>query len=296
VSVVVDLVDLPSLAVAHVEERRHASIRSDGDSRIDGIHVTGLGKELELDEFLSHASPVRRKSVVRCARRGGVKVGNAPGRLKRESITRISSGLARTAPRGIIVLATSCDRCDSRDRQTHGPFTAPGIMMPLLPWLQSLQTVPEPVPVWTEVMLRLLAATAAGSILGLNRELTQKPAGLRTHALVSLGSALVTVSALQLGVANNVTHADAASRVIQGVVAGIGFIGGGVILHADGRNVRGLTTAATIWVAAALGISCGIGQWHIAGMAAGIALAVLVLGQFVERGLHRHKADDEPPK
>ena len=169
-------------------------------------------------------------------------------------------------------------------------------MIPLLPWLQSLQTVPEPVPVWTEVMLRLLAATAAGSMLGLNRELTQKPAGLRTHALVALGAALVTVSALQLGVANDVTHADAASRVMQGIVAGIGFIGGGVILHQDGRNIQGLTTAATIWVAAALGISCGIGQWHIAGTAAGLALAVLVLGQFVEKVLHRHKADDELPQ
>jgi len=169
-------------------------------------------------------------------------------------------------------------------------------MMPLLPWLQSLQTVPEPVPVWTEVMLRLLAAMAAGSILGLNRELTQKPAGLRTHALVALGSALMTVSALQLGVANDVTHADAASRVMQGIVAGIGFIGGGVILHRDGRDIQGLTTAATIWVAAALGISCGIGQWHIAGMAAGLALAVLVLGQFVEKLLHRYKDDDEPPQ
>ena len=167
--------------------------------------------------------------------------------------------------------------------------------MPLLPWLQSLQTVPEPVPVWTEVMLRLLAATAAGSILGVNRELTQKPAGLRTHALVALGSALVTVSALQLGVTNDQTHADAASRAIQGVIAGIGFLGGGVILHADGRNVRGLTTAATIWVAAALGISCGIGQWHIAGMTAAVALVVLVFGQVVENALHRRRRDDKAP-
>ena len=168
--------------------------------------------------------------------------------------------------------------------------------MPLLPWLQSLQSVPEPVPVWTEVMLRLLAATTAGSIRGLHREITQKPAGLRTHALVALGSALVTVSALQLGVANNVTHADAASRVMQGIVAGVGFIGGGVILHEGDRNVRGLTTAATIWVAAALGISCGIGQWRVAGMAAGLALVVLVPGQFVERVLHRQQGDDEPPQ
>ena len=173
------------------------------------------------------------------------------------------------------------------------PMTLP--MVSLVSVLQSLQMLPEPVPVWTEVMLRLLAATAAGSILGLNRELTQKPAGLRTHALVALGAALVVVSALQLGVANDMTHADAASRVIQGVIAGIGFIGGGVILHADGQNVKGLTTAATIWVAAALGISCGIGQWRVAGMTAIIALILLVLGRPLEDLLHRVKRDNQPP-
>jgi len=154
--------------------------------------------------------------------------------------------------------------------------------------------VPDTVPDWSEAILRLLAATGIGGAIGLNRELTKKPAGLRTHALVALGAALVTVTALQLGVAGGQTHADAASRVIQGLIAGIGFIGGGVILHSEGRDVKGLTTAATIWVAAALGISCGIGQWHIAGMAAGLALAVLVLGRFVETALHRHRRTGEP--
>ena len=109
------------------------------------------------------------------------------------------------------------------------------------------------------------------------------------------GAALVVVSTLQLGVANDVTHADAASRVIQGVIAGIGFIGGGVILHADGQNVKGLTTAVTIWVAAALGISCGIGQWRVAGMTAIIALILLVLGRPLEDLLHRVKRDNQPP-
>jgi putative Mg2+ transporter-C (MgtC) family protein len=155
--------------------------------------------------------------------------------------------------------------------------------------------LPDPVPLWTEAIIRLLAATAAGGVIGLNRELTKKPAGLRTHALVALGAALVTVSALQLGVGAGSTHADAASRVIQGVIAGIGFLGGGVILHADGRNVKGLTTAATIWVAAALGISCGIGQWHVAGVTAGIALVILVVGRPIESALHRFQRPNEPP-
>jgi putative Mg2+ transporter-C (MgtC) family protein len=153
---------------------------------------------------------------------------------------------------------------------------------------------PDTIPTWNEVVLRLLAATGIGGAIGLNRELTKKPAGLRTHALVALGAALVTVSALQLGVSDDRTHADAVSRVIQGVIAGIGFLGGGVILHTDGRNVIGLTTAATIWVAAALGISCAIGQWRIAGIAAGIALVVLVLGRPVEAALHRRQHNDVP--
>ena len=155
--------------------------------------------------------------------------------------------------------------------------------------------LPEATPLWTEAMLRVLAATAAGGVIGLNRELTRKPAGLRRHALLALGAALVTVSALQLGVGPDRTHGDAASRVIQGVIAGIGFLGGGVFLHADGRNVKGLTTAATIWVAAALAISCGIGQWHIAGMTAGLALVILVVGRPIEAALHRYQKPDEPP-
>jgi len=152
-------------------------------------------------------------------------------------------------------------------------------------------TAPDDVLSWTDVVIRLLAATGIGGAIGLNRELTRKPAGLRTHALVALGAALATVSALQLGGPAGASHGDAASRVIQGIVAGVGFIGGGVILHSEGRNVFGLTTAATIWVAAALGISCAVGQWRVAGSAVLIALVVLVVGRGVEGALHRLKGD-----
>ena len=152
-------------------------------------------------------------------------------------------------------------------------------------------TAPYETLTWIDVVLRLLAATGIGGMIGLNRELTRKPAGLRTHALVALGSALATVSALQLGGPAGPTQGDSVARVIQGVVAGIGFIGGGVILHTEGRNVVGLTTAATIWVAAALGISCAVGQWRVAGSAVLIALGVLVVGRGVESALHRIKGD-----
>jgi putative Mg2+ transporter-C (MgtC) family protein len=149
---------------------------------------------------------------------------------------------------------------------------------------------------WTDVVIRLLAATGIGGMIGLNRELTRKPAGLRTHALVALGSGLAIVSAMPVGAPMDARHVDAVARVIQGVIAGIGFLGGGVILHRQGRNVEGLTTAATIWVAAALGISCGVGQWRVAGSAVLIALVVLVIGRGVESALHRIRGEGRDDK
>ena len=104
--------------------------------------------------------------------------------------------------------------------------------------------------------------------IGINRDLTHKPIGMRTLALVSLGAAAVTVASIQFSFMDN--HPDALSRVVQGVIqgimAGISFIGAGVILrdHKAGE-VTGLTTAATVWVTAALGIACGLGAWVIVG-------------------------------
>ena len=113
---------------------------------------------------------------------------------------------------------------------------------------------------WDDILLRLGAATLAGIAIGLNRDLQNKPIGMRTLALVSLGAATVTVAAIQFNVMSE--HPDALSRVVQGVIqgimAGISFIGAGVILRdAQARRVEGLTTAATVWVTAALGIACG---------------------------------------
>lgn len=132
----------------------------------------------------------------------------------------------------------------------------------------------------SDVALRLLAATAIGAAVGLDRELRRKAAGLRTHALVGLGASLLTVVVSGLGPANE--HIDAVSRVIQGIIAGVGFLGGGAILKSAGTNehemVHGITTAASIWVVAALGIACGAGQWIAAVVAAALTLIVLVLG------------------
>ena len=137
-------------------------------------------------------------------------------------------------------------------------------------------------------------ATLFGSILGLNRQLHRKPAGLRTHALVALGSALVCQAITRYAPADP----DATSRVLQGIVTGIGFVGAGVIMHHDNENrVEGLTTAASIWLAAMLGLSCGTGQVAEAAVALTIALLVLIVGGKLERGfarLLRNKVDNDP--
>lgn len=148
-----------------------------------------------------------------------------------------------------------------------------------------------------EHALRLVAATLLGMGLGLTRDLRGKPAGLRTMGLVSLGAAIMTSTALQLFPAS---EPDATSRVmqgvIQGVLTGIGFIGAGAVLH-DAREtrVRGLTTAATVWTAAALGVTCGIGAWAIVLIGAAIAFFVIVALQPLERWIERQAKKNEPP-
>jgi len=135
--------------------------------------------------------------------------------------------------------------------------------------------------------LRLALAAVLGGILGLNREMALKPAGMRTHALVSLGAALATITGLALTQAAG-DDAAAPSRIIQGIVAGIGFIGSGVILHRrDNYTVEGLTTAATIWVIAATGVAVGAGLWRAAVTVVIISLLLLVVGGSIDRLVHR---------
>lgn len=113
------------------------------------------------------------------------------------------------------------------------------------------------------VVARLLAALLAGAIIGLQREHRHKPAGLRTHMLVCFGTALFVVAALEAKMAS-----DAMSRVIQGLVTGIGFLGAGAIIKLEGTHeIRGLTTAAGIWLTAAIGVTIGLGQLGIGALA-----------------------------
>lgn len=136
-----------------------------------------------------------------------------------------------------------------------------------------------------DIAIRLAAAASTGAVIGINRDLAQKPIGIRTLGLVSLGAATITVATIQVpGMAEN---ADAMSRVvqglIQGVMAGISFIGAGVILRDPPRQtVEGLTTAATVWVTAALGVACGLGAWRTVLISAAIALLLLVLVRWIE--------------
>ena len=141
---------------------------------------------------------------------------------------------------------------------------------------------------FVEVILRLLAAAVIGSLIGIDREVRRKPAGMRTHALVSLGAALLTLVVIRIG-PSSADHLSAVSRVIQGIIAGVGFLGGGAILKSIGEHemVHGLTTAASIWLVASLGIACGAGQWGAALTACVIALLILTVGSRVEGLVHR---------
>lgn len=133
------------------------------------------------------------------------------------------------------------------------------------------------------IALRLGLALLAGAVLGINRDLRHKPAGVRTHALVSIGSATVVLAALIGG-----GTPESLSRVIQGLITGIGFLGAGVIIHHEAeRRIEGLTTAASIWVAAGLGAACGAGLVTLVASAVVAALIVLLAGGPFERALER---------
>ena len=123
-----------------------------------------------------------------------------------------------------------------------------------------------------EMILRLLLAAALGAIIGYQRERAAKPAGLRTHVLICVGAALFTVASLYgFGAV-----ADPA-RVAAGIVAGIGFIGAGAIIRRDEGLVVGLTTAATIWAVAAIGLAAGAGLYSVSAVTTVIILIVLYL-------------------
>ncbi len=139
---------------------------------------------------------------------------------------------------------------------------------------------------WPEIVLRLGVATLAGGLIGLDRDLHGKPIGLKTLGLVALATAMAVMVTDQSAEPARVS--DAASRVIQGILTGIGFLGAGVIVRTEHRfRVRGLTSAACTWLSACVGVACGLGQWRVVGVAFVFAFVLLTLGRQVERSLHR---------
>ncbi len=157
--------------------------------------------------------------------------------------------------------------------------------MNLLEWFAGEQTLLAP---W-EVFVRLSIAIVVGGIVGWDREKRNKPAGLRTHILISLAAALFTVITFELheevSRAGGEVNSDPI-RIIEAVTAGVAFLAAGAIIRSRG-NVQGLTTGANMWLAGALGVACGSGYYTIAAIAAGFAVVVLVLLARLEDKLSR---------
>ena len=127
---------------------------------------------------------------------------------------------------------------------------------------------------WQGLTFRLAIALIIGTIIGLERETKKKPAGLRTNMLVCFASALLVLIPIEIGAAQQ--NLDILGRVISGIISGVGFIGGGTILRQS--EVKNLTSAATIWVSAALGIAVGCGLWQLG--LAGALIAWIILRVF----------------
>jgi putative Mg2+ transporter-C (MgtC) family protein len=137
---------------------------------------------------------------------------------------------------------------------------------------------------FTRLTLRLLLAALLGGLLGFERERSGKAAGVRTHMLVSLGAALFVLVPRQAG-----TDPQDLTRIIQGVIAGVGFLCAGTILKDREGEVKGLTTAAGIWMTAAIGIAAGLGRKMTAVLSTLLALGVLSLEEPLRRQLERRQ-------
>lgn len=142
------------------------------------------------------------------------------------------------------------------------------------------------------VLVRLIAATLLGAVVGLQRERAGKPAGLRTHMLVTLGTAVFVLSCAGVGMSM-----EGLSRVIQGIVTGIGFIGAGSILKlSEERDIRGLTTAAGVWMTAAIGVAVGLGSVGVALLSTLFTLIILSLATRLERQVDERRASEVEAK
>lgn len=166
-----------------------------------------------------------------------------------------------------------------------------------LDWLAGESTALEP----GDALLRLLVAAIVGGVIGFDREMRDKPAGLRTHMLISLAAAIFTIISLELYHEVISTHPHATAdpiRIIEAVTAGVAFLAAGAIIRGRG-GVQGITTGANMWFAGALGVACGGGYYMLAFVGVAFALIVLVafgalearLDSLKERRSERRSAD-----
>ncbi|MDT9599434.1 MgtC/SapB family protein [Sphingosinicella rhizophila] len=147
-----------------------------------------------------------------------------------------------------------------------------------------------------ELVARLGLAAFIGLLLGLDREIRGHDAGIRTHALVALSSAMIMISSLLLfDQLRTPEHQPDPLRAVQGLSQAIGFIAAGIIF-VRGSSVRNMTTAANIWIAAAIGIACGAGQYQLVLVGSGFALVLLSAIKLFERWLPAEKKDSDKPK
>jgi len=148
---------------------------------------------------------------------------------------------------------------------------------------------------WSILIARMGVALLAGAAIGWDRQRTGKPAGMRTHMLVSLGSCVFVLAPLDLG-----ASPEALSRAIQGIATGVGFLGAGEIVHwvrseEKKASIKGLTSAAAMWFTAALGIAAGCGLWKIVLLGLGAALTTLGIVKGLERWLFKKPSEDDEP-
>ena len=131
----------------------------------------------------------------------------------------------------------------------------------------------------TEIETRLFISLILGFIIGLDREIHRRPAGLRTHILVCMGATLFTITSI------TISNADP-SRIAAGIVTGIGFLGAGSIFRYEDK-VEGLTTAADLWIVSAIGLSVGLGMYRIAVITTLLVLLILVMGKYLDKRVHK---------
>jgi len=127
----------------------------------------------------------------------------------------------------------------------------------------------------TDILIRIISAALLGGLVGIEREISKEPAGIRTHMLVSVGSAAFTIMSITFSPTDTV-------RIAAGIVTGIGFLGAGAIFR-DSEGVKGLTTAADLWCSAGIGMACGMAFFFLGGAVAALTLLILAIKRLIKR-------------